>query len=164
MFDGRPSGGELDVRTSLEIYRRIRWDARLDPSRFVLVIDVRSDEPKRLSLTAFVPGGDIPRHRGIRIEADGEVLWARATGVDRLDQSHTGRVCAPQRLRAFLFAPRPVSRWDPSRHAWTSTGPAPADALPTLRARITVVTWNALCDRYHADRCESTRSIARTRT
>ncbi|MBA2946513.1 DUF504 domain-containing protein [Streptomyces sp. PSKA28] len=88
------------MRTSDEIYHRVRWDPRFDPARFVLGISQRGDAPKRIALTSFVPGGDIPWHRVVFIEADGEVVWDRATGVDRIDASSAGRVRGPLRLRA----------------------------------------------------------------
>ncbi|MFF9128488.1 RNA repair domain-containing protein [Streptomyces sp. NPDC014889] len=80
------------VRTSDEIYHRVRWDPRFDPARFVLGISRRGDGIERIPLSSFVPGGDIPWHRVVFIEADGEVVWDRATGVDRIDASGAGRV------------------------------------------------------------------------
>ncbi|MGV9993629.1 RNA repair domain-containing protein [Streptomyces sp. NPDC003374] len=84
------------VRTSDEIYHRVRWDPRLDPARFVLGISRREGAPKRIALPSFVPGGDIPWHRVVFIEADGEVVWDRATGVDRIDATGAGRARDPQ--------------------------------------------------------------------
>jgi uncharacterized protein (UPF0248 family)/2'-5' RNA ligase len=84
------------MRTSDEIYHRVRWDPRFDPARFVLGISQRGGAFKRIALPSFVPGGDIPWHRVVFIEADGEVLWDRATGVDRIDASGAGRVRNPQ--------------------------------------------------------------------
>ena len=60
------------MRTSEEIYHRVRWDPRFDPARFVLGINVRGAAPKRVPLPNFVPGGDIPWHRVLFVEADGE--------------------------------------------------------------------------------------------
>ncbi|MGW5663238.1 RNA repair domain-containing protein [Streptomyces sp. NPDC003758] len=84
------------MRTSDEIYHWIRWDPRFDPARFVLGISQRGDAFKRIPLPSFVPGGDIPWHRVVFIEADGEVVWDRATGVDRIDASGAGRVRDPR--------------------------------------------------------------------
>ncbi|MGW3264022.1 RNA repair domain-containing protein [Streptomyces sp. NPDC001056] len=83
------------MRTSDEIYHRVRWDARFDPARFVLGISERGDGCTRVPLPYFVPGGDIPWHRVVFIEADGEVVWDRATGVDRVDASGAGRIRNP---------------------------------------------------------------------
>ncbi|WP_234538292.1 RNA repair domain-containing protein [Streptomyces shenzhenensis] len=80
------------MRTSDEIYHQVRWDPRFDPARFVLGISQRGGAVKRVALASFVPGGDIPWHRVVFIEADGEVVWDRATRVDRIDVSGAGRV------------------------------------------------------------------------
>lgn len=84
------------MRTSDEIYHRIRWDPRFDPARFVLGISRRGEACERIPLPYFVPGGDIPWHRVVFIEADGEVIWDRATGVDHFDASGAGRVRDPR--------------------------------------------------------------------
>ena len=75
------------MRTSEEIYHRVRWDPRFDPARFVLGVSLRGAPAIRVPLPRFVPGGDIPWHRVVFIEADGEVVWDRSAGVDRLDAS-----------------------------------------------------------------------------
>lgn len=121
------------MRTSEEIYHRVRWDPRFDPARFSLGIMVRGAEPKRLPLPSFVPGGDIPWHRVLFVEADGEVVWDRATGVDRLDETSAGRVRSSSLL--------------PSFSARTVSGDAAGVPGPTLR----VLTWNTLWDRYNSD-------------
>jgi endonuclease/exonuclease/phosphatase family metal-dependent hydrolase/uncharacterized protein (UPF0248 family) len=121
------------MRTSEEIYHRVRWDPRFDPARFTLGIMVRGAEPKRLPLPSFVPGGDIPWHRVLFVEADGEVVWDRTTGVDRLDETSAGRVRSSSLL--------------PSFSARTVSGKAAGMPGPTLR----VLTWNTLWDRYDSD-------------
>ena len=88
------------MQTSEGLYHRVRWDARFDPARFVLGVTQRGAEPKRVPLTSFVPGGEIPWHRVLFFEADGEVVWDRRTGVDRIDLTEAGRTRVP--------APTPV--------------------------------------------------------
>ncbi|WP_159056956.1 DUF504 domain-containing protein, partial [Streptomyces scabiei] len=88
------------MRTSEEIYHRVRWDARFDPARFVFGVLERGAAPKRVPLPAFVPGGEIPWHRVLFVEADGELVWDRATGVDRIDATDAGRVRESRLLRA----------------------------------------------------------------
>ncbi|GAA2889291.1 hypothetical protein GCM10010517_53380 [Streptosporangium fragile] len=143
------------MRTSEEIYHRIRWDARFDPARFVLGINVRGAAPKRVPLSAFVPGGDIPWHRILFVEADGEVVWDRSTGLDRIDVSQAGRARDPRRLRAPFFAAGTPFAWDPV------TGWRPAEAVPAGRAptaaRLRVLTWNTLWDRYDSARIDTAR-------
>ena len=81
------------MRTSEEIYHRVRWDPRFDPARFVFGINVRGAAPKRVPLPNFVPGGDIPWHRVLFVEADGELVWSRAEGVDRSEERRVGKEC-----------------------------------------------------------------------
>ncbi|WP_225794701.1 poly(A) polymerase [Streptomyces aculeolatus] len=142
------------MRTSDEVYHRVRWDPRFDPARFVLGINQRGAAPKRVPLPSFVPGGDIPWHRIVFVEADGEVLWDRATGVDRIDASEAGRVRGPRLLRAPFFTARTPFGWDPAAAGWR---PAEGVRAPAGAADVRVLTWNTLWDRYDADRIETVR-------
>ncbi|MER6222478.1 poly(A) polymerase [Streptomyces sp900105755] len=157
------------MRTSEEIYHRVRWDARFDPARFVLGVLQRGTAPKRVPLPAFVPGGEIPWHRVLFIEADGEVVWDRATGVDRIDATQAGRIREARLLRAPFFTARTPHAWDgadwvpaPARRgnapggAWAAGG---ARAARDVRAAgdVRVLTWNTLWDRYDGDRIDSAR-------
>ncbi|WP_240135361.1 RNA repair domain-containing protein [Streptomyces sp. MUM 178J] len=140
------------MRTSEEIYHRVRWDARFDPARFVIGVAQRSAPPKRIPLTAFTPGGDIPWHRVLFFEADGELVWDRPSGVDRIDATDAGRVHDPRRLRSPFFAARSPHAWDGG--AWTPAGtPHGTPATAGLR----VLTWNTLWDRYDADHIDTAR-------
>ncbi|GAA0853615.1 poly(A) polymerase [Streptosporangium amethystogenes subsp. fukuiense] len=143
------------MRTSEEIFHRIHWDPRFDPARFVLGIRVRGASPKRVPLPAFVPGGDIPWHRILFVEADGERVWDRSAGLDRIDSSQAGRVRDPRRLRAPFFAARTPFGWDPVA-GWRPAPPVPAGAAPTT-AHLRVLTWNTLWDRYDSDRLDTAR-------
>ncbi|GAA2638917.1 poly(A) polymerase [Streptomyces vastus] len=141
------------MRTSEEIYHRVRWDARFDPARFVLGVMQRGADPKRVPLPTFVPGGEIPWHRVLFFEADGEVVWDRSTGVDRIDATEAGRVREARRLRAPFFTARTPYAWDGDdwRPARPPHGTAPAPGA------VRVLTWNTLWDRYDADRIDSAR-------
>lgn len=141
------------MRTSEEIYHRVRWDPRFDPARFVMGIHQRAAEPKRIRLEDFDPSGEIPWHRVVFFEADGEVVWDRSAGVDRIDATGAGRVRDPRRLRAPFFAARTPYAWDPAL-GWTAAG-APRHAPATARLR--VLTWNTLWDRYDSDRIDTAR-------
>ncbi|MFE2138904.1 poly(A) polymerase [Streptomyces sp. NPDC059466] len=178
------------MRTSDEIYHRVRWDPRFDPARFVLGVNQRGADPKRVPLPAFVPGGDIPWHRVLFVEADGEVVWDRATGVDRIDVSAAGRVRAPRLLRAPFFTADTPYVWDDAAALWSapdrtaatacpsagsgaapagssdrSTRPRAASEVPPVAsdgsgsspARLRVLTWNTLWDRYDSDRIDTGR-------
>ena len=141
------------MRTSEEIYHRVRWDPRFDPARFVLGINQRGAAPKRLPLPAFVPGGEIPWHRVLFVEADGERVWDRASGVDRIDASGAGRARDPRLLRAPFFTARTPHAWDPAG-GWR---PADASRAGPAGAGLRVLTWNTLWDRYDGDRIDTAR-------
>ena len=141
------------MRTSEEIYHRVRWDARFDPARFVLGVAQRGREPKRVPLDRFTPGGDIPWHRVLFFEADGEVVWDRATGTDRIDATDAGRIREARRLPSPYFTARTPHAYSPATGAWE---PAPA-AGPGPAGPLTVLTWNTLWDRYDSDRIDTAR-------
>src|SRR3954449_10317453 len=113
------------MRTSEEIYHRVRWDPRFDAARFTFGVLQRGRSPKRVPLPAFVPGGDIPWHRVLFIEADGEVVWDRTAGLDRIDASAAGRVRAPRRLREPFFAALTAHAWD---GGWSPSVFSPVDS------------------------------------
>ncbi|MFG2990349.1 poly(A) polymerase [Streptomyces sp. NPDC048257] len=147
------------MRTSEELYHRVRWDSRFDPARFVLGLLQRGAAPKRVPLPSFVPGGDIPWHRVLFVEADGELVWDRATGVDRIDVTAAGRVRDPRLLRAPFFTARTPHAWDPAEGgAWRPAEPVPPGAT-TVSAATTVrlLTWNTLWDRYDAPHIATAR-------
>ncbi|MEJ2857554.1 MULTISPECIES: RNA repair domain-containing protein [unclassified Saccharothrix] len=137
------------MRTSEEVYHRVRWDARFDPARFVLGVAVRGAAPKRVPLPSFVPGGDVPWHRVLFVEADGELVWDRATGLDRVDTSGAGRARVARRLRAPFFTASRTFSWDGGWRPGGGDGVAPA--------RLRVLTWNTLWDRFDRDRIDTAR-------
>ncbi|GAA2407040.1 hypothetical protein GCM10010433_02030 [Streptomyces pulveraceus] len=144
------------MRTSEEIYHRVRWDTRFDPARFVLGVAQRGTVPKRVPLPRFTPGGDIPWHRVLFIEADGEVVWDRSSGVDRIDATEAGRVRAPRRLPSPYFVSRTPYAFSAPDAAWapvSEDAPAPAPSSGPL----TLLTWNTLWDRYDSDRIDTAR-------
>ncbi|MFE0078574.1 poly(A) polymerase, partial [Nonomuraea sp. NPDC059023] len=141
----------------------------------------RDAAPKRVALAAFTPGGEIPWHRVLFVEADGELVWDRATGLDRLDTCEAGRARDPRRLRAPFFTARTPYAWDPAgqwRPATRPTGgPAtgPAGGVPGSGGGVPgsgggvpgsgggvvrVLTWNTLWDRYDSDRIDTARRRA----
>ncbi|GAA0985297.1 hypothetical protein GCM10009555_060470 [Acrocarpospora macrocephala] len=141
------------MRTSEEIYHQIRWDPRFDPARFVLGVNVRGAAPKRVPLPAFVPGGDIPWHRVIFVEADGETVWDRASGLDVVNTSPAGRAQDPRKLNAPFFTAATPLTWD-ANLGWTPAEPVTVTWPPTT---LRVLTWNTLWDRYFSDRIETAR-------
>ncbi|MFJ8697440.1 poly(A) polymerase, partial [Streptomyces roseolilacinus] len=145
------------MRTSDEIYHRVRWDSRFDPARFVVGITQRGAEPKRVPLPAFVPGGDIPWHRVLFFEADGEVVWDRAAGVDRIDATDAGRVRDPRLLRAPFFTARQPYAWDAAAGRWAPGGAPGGGGRAPVAAGLRVLTWNTLWDRYDSDLIDTAR-------
>ena len=143
------------MRTSEEIYHQVRWDPRFDPSRFLLGVESRGQAPKRIPLPMFTPGGDIPWHRVLFIEADGELVWDRATGLDRVGATGAGRARRPRLLAAPFFSARTPYAWDAARSIWR-TADEPVASGATL-GRIRVLTWNTLWDRYDGDRIDTAR-------
>ncbi|MGW2840403.1 poly(A) polymerase [Streptomyces sp. NPDC001493] len=141
------------MRTSDEIYHRIRWDARFDPARFTLGVAQRGREPKRVPMPRFTPGGEIPWHRVLFFEADGETVWDRASGLDRVDTAEAGRVREARSLPSPYFAARTPHAYD--GRAWT---PAPASTeLTAPTSGLTVLTWNTLWDRYDSEHIATDR-------
>ncbi|KFG00184.1 polynucleotide adenylyltransferase [Streptomyces scabiei] len=142
------------MRTSEEIYHRVRWDARFDPARFVLGVLQRNAAPKRVPLPAFVPGGEIPWHRVLFFEADGETVWDRATGADRIDATEAGRVREARLLRAPFFTARTPHAWDGEEWVPSTRSPRAVPPEPGSEG-VRVLTWNTLWDRYDADLIDS---------
>lgn len=138
------------MRTSDQLYHQVRWDPRFDPARFVLGVSRRGTSPGRIPLPAFVPGGDIPWHRVLFVEADGEVVWDRVTGVDRIDTTDAGRVRRPRLLRAPFFTAGTAYAYDGADWRPARAVPPPPSAAP-----LRVLTWNTLWDRYDSDRVDT---------
>lgn len=139
------------MRTSDQLYHQVRWDPRFDPARFVLGVSRRGTSPGRIPLPAFVPGGDIPWHRVLFVEADGEVVWDRATGVDRIDATDAGRVRHTRLLRAPYFTAC-------TPYAYEGGEWVPAEAAAMVGpASLRVLTWNTLWDRYDSDRVHTAK-------
>ncbi|MBW8804472.1 MAG: DUF504 domain-containing protein [Catenulisporales bacterium] len=141
------------MRTSQEIYHRVRWDARFDASRFVLGVEQRGRGPKRVPLPSFDPQGEIPWHRVVFFEADGEVVWDRASGLDALDASGAGLARRERVLPAPFFEARTPhvfadGRWRPVTDSGSGAGAV---------SQIKVLTWNTLWDRYDSDLIQTER-------
>ncbi|MEV0678621.1 RNA repair domain-containing protein [Actinosynnema sp. NPDC050436] len=143
------------MRTSEQVYHQVRWDPRFDPARFVLGLHQRGARPKRVALPAFTPGGDVPWHRVLFVEADGERVWDRETGLDRVGDSTAGRVRAPRLLSPSAFTASTPHAWTPAR-GWAPLA-GPDRARPGPAAAVRVVTWNVLWDRYDRELVHTAR-------
>ncbi|MGW3091299.1 poly(A) polymerase [Streptomyces sp. NPDC001108] len=146
------------MRTSEEIYHRVRWDGRFDPARFVMGVAQRGREAKRVPLPRFTPGGEIPWHRVLFFEADGELVWDRSSGTDRIDATEAGRVRTPRRLPSPYFVSRTPHVYAADRSAWVPVDTAaPAPAPVPRSGPLTVLTWNTLWDRYDSELIDTAR-------
>lgn len=149
------------MRPIEQICQRIRWDARFDPARFVVGVRQRDDRTKRVPLEAFAAAGDIPWHRVRYVEADGEVVWDRSTGTDRLDTAEVSRRTEPRRLRAPFFTAVTPYAWQPASGWCPADAPGPAGhpgaAGPAAAAELRVLTWNTLWDRYDGELIDTAR-------
>ncbi|MGW4380662.1 RNA repair domain-containing protein [Kitasatospora sp. NPDC004531] len=140
------------MRPIEQICQRIRWDDRFDPARFTLGVRQRDDRTKLVPLVTFTAAGDVPWHRVRHVEADGQVVWDRATGVDLLDTTAAGRRTAPRVLPAPFFTPSTPHAWHAER------GWRPADTQPGVPVgQLRVVTWNTLWDRYDPELIHTAR-------
>ncbi|WP_407840577.1 poly(A) polymerase [Streptomyces sp. DSM 116496] len=145
------------MRTSEELYHQVRWDPRFDPARFTLGLLQRGAAPKRVPLPSFVPGGDIPWHRVLFVEADGQLVWDRATGVDVIDSTAAGRVRDPRLLRAPFFTARTPYAWNASGGGAWRAAPEGTATGAQRPSHIRLLTWNTLWDRYDAPRIATAR-------
>ncbi|MBT2441584.1 DUF504 domain-containing protein [Streptomyces sp. ISL-36] len=108
------------MRTSDEVYHQVVWDPRLEAERFVMGIAERGGRPpQRIALADFVPGGEIPWHRVLFFEADGERVWDRASHLDRVAEllpvpSRT----APSAVLAVPPSHRTALAWVPPHDLW----------------------------------------------
>ena len=163
--DGRrrrrsPRRRRMLMRTSEEIYHRIRWDPRFDPARFVLGVNVRGGRPQagaaaRLRARRRHPVAPGAVRRGRRRAGLGP--GGRA-GPDRLLAGRPGarpahgcgRRSSPPGRRTPGTRPRAGGR--PS-----ATARRRRPGRPPPRARLRVLTWNTLWDRYDSDRIDTAR-------
>jgi len=75
---GRP------LRTSREVFHRIRWDPGLDPARFTVGYADRRGGRRELPLLELQPDGPIRWSRVWTFAREGEVVWDRAARLDRV--------------------------------------------------------------------------------
>lgn len=144
--------------TAHEVYARIQWDPRLDPSRYVLGIDQHERGVTELSFTAFVPSGDIPWHRVVYFRDDRRTIWDRRERRHRLDElAHTPPPATDTRADGF-FEALPVMRFDDASRAWVADA-SPHTTVTAPPSTLTLVTWNVLSDNHDAHLIETPRRI-----
>lgn len=132
------------------VYHQLRWDPRFDADACEIVLADRPAGTKVIAFRDFLPNGPIPWHRIIGFRYRGEVLWDRASRLDRRDEAlhgglgRVGETVAVEELE---------------RHE--------ADVLPSLVAQPpvtpspTIVTWNVLSDAWDGELLDHPRRWAR---
>jgi len=85
------------LRPSVDVYNRIRWDARYDPARFVIGYETHDQGMKEVPFLDFVPGGEIPWHRVYYFRDEGGVVWDRRSRTDRIFPRCSSSSGAPTR-------------------------------------------------------------------
>ncbi len=148
------------LRTSREVYDRIRWDPNLDERVFLIGYEERFSGLQERSFAEFSGEGEIPWHRVWHFRVGDLMVWNRAERIDRLFGS--GEVAAePERIREAIARARAaaepnaglaqglrvldVVRFDVQRGEWVvDDGDAPA---PRLRS-LCIVSYNVLFDLY----------------
>ncbi|MGI5238168.1 RNA repair domain-containing protein [Dactylosporangium sp. CA-139066] len=151
-------GGGL--RPVQDVVARIRYDATLDASRFVVGYEERGAGVRETPLLAFVSGGDVPWHRVRYVKAGARTVWDRQARVDLVFGSGDG---PPADLAALAAPPprperpgRPATRalsafdeaaclrFDPAAGQWVPAGPPG----PVSADAVQVATYNVLSDAY----------------
>ena len=150
------------LKTSEEVYHRLRWDPALPASRVWIGYLDRMVGERELPLQEFTPGGRIPWSRIWFFRLDEERIWDRRTRLDRVFGS--GDTPADQVLprlqqhtrRADGVSAHPTYRYSADQDAWRPSK-SPPEPLPS---RLSVVTLNVLFDTYQPEALDSARRYA----
>ncbi len=122
------------------VYHQLRWDPRFDADACEIVLADRPAGTKVIAFRDFLPNGPIPWHRIIGFRYRGEVLWDRASRVDRRDEAlHGGLGRAGESVAVEALERREVEVVPP-------TGPS-----STLTTSPTIVTWNVLSEAWDSE-------------
>ncbi len=160
---GRESGREKGsivtkkLRTSREIYNRIKWDPKFDEHAFVVGVEERFEGLVELPLSEL-EGSEVHWHRVWYFKRGEEVVWDRQARLDRLNadlESDTASPAAPTSKPPEEEAPSTELagfRFDAKTKRWTPQIEPPEDEICSgLRA----VIYNVLFDQYDAERIRS---------
>lgn len=150
------------LRSSEDIYHRLRWDPALPAERVVIGYEDRLVGDREIPMLEFTPGGRIPWSRVWYFRLDSERIWDRRIRLDRLFGSGNTR---PEQILSRLqqhralgegISVRPVYRYDPGAGRWA----AHAGSADTLPSALTLLTLNVLFDDYEQARIDSPRRYA----
>ncbi len=142
-----------ELRTSRDVYNRLRWDPSYDATRFVIAYSGREEGLVEVPLTAWDPKGPIPWHRVESIRMGQLVVWDRRRRIDRIFGS--GATPPAEVLSGsadpeatLALARRMPWAWDPAARRWVEVERTP-EAPP--RTSLEIATWNVLYDREETD-------------
>lgn len=84
------------LRTSREVYLRLRYDPTFEPSEYVVGFRTRGGEIAELPHSQFVPDGEIPWHRVVYIRTADRFVWHRDLRYDAIFHSGDPAAVAPE--------------------------------------------------------------------
>ena len=150
------------LRSSEEIYHRLRWDPMLPAERVSIGYEDRIRGMVEIPLLEFTPGGRIPWSRVWLFRLDTTCIWDRRARLDRLFGS--GETRPDQVLHSLQqrrptgegLSARPMFRYSAASESWEAHA-GPPGRLP---ASVSVVSLNVLFDDYARERIDSPRRYA----
>lgn len=121
--------GKKDMRTSEDVFNRMRWDSEWADQDLIIGYEDRIEGPMEVVLSGFVPiseGGSIPFHRVWYFRHDEEVLWDRRRRLDHIFNSGE---------TDFILAAKPPKSFDKvaDRKASDETAAAIKQAKATMQ-------------------------------
>ncbi|MDP1915954.1 MAG: DUF504 domain-containing protein, partial [Myxococcales bacterium] len=122
------------------VYHQLRWDPRFDADACEIVLADRPAGTKVIAFRDFLPNGPIPWHRIIGFRYRGEVLWDRASRLDRRDEALHGGLGREGESVSVEALERRDAEVGPSLTPST-----------TLMTSPTIVTWNVLSDAWDGE-------------
>ncbi|MGB1014965.1 MAG: DUF504 domain-containing protein, partial [Nannocystaceae bacterium] len=81
---GTRRGKPANLRTSREVYDRLRWDAAFELAAFTVGYEERFSGLRESPLAKFAATGDIPWHRVWHIRVGPLMIWDRKQRIDLL--------------------------------------------------------------------------------
>lgn len=160
------------LRTSLEIYNQIQWDARLDANAFFIGYQERYAGMQEKRLSRFSPNGDIPWHRIWYIRNAERTVWDREKRIDTLDAlilENERNASNHSPLPTTYISHRtentssteqtleaPVYVYSSSKKRWKHYLTHPSESsVGKEPERLSIVSYNVLQDTYQPERIAS---------
>lgn len=149
------------LRTSKDIYDRLKWDNAIPAESVWIGYEDRMAGMREIPFADFRPGGRIPWARLQYFRLEDQRIWDRQTRLDRVFGS--GDTTAEERLDAQVskvgfgngFISRDVWRWEPLDAIWEPAHKAPIQSPESIK----VLTFNILRTDFDGDRIPHTERI-----